>query len=210
MLRHSFFSLTALLILSSQALAQDDKQAALLAKGQATATAVCAACHGSDGVSISAANPSLAGMPATYIVSQLKAFKSDMRNNAVMKGFAATLSDDDMKAVGAYFADQKPRILGYKDKALAAEGQAIYRAGVASRQIPACAGCHSPTGAGMAQYARLGGQYSEYTIAQLTAYKTGARGANPKDTNGNVMAAIAGRLTDREIKALAEYVQGLK
>jgi cytochrome c553 len=210
MLRPAILSLVLAFSVQAQNTAAE-KQAALAQKGQAIATAVCSACHGSDGVSLQAANPSLAGMPAAYIVEQLQHFKSDVRVNPVMKGFAAGMAKEDMQAVGEYFSRQKPRIVGYKDKALALEGQALYRAGDAKRGIPACSGCHSPTGAGMAsKYPRLGGQHADYTAVQLTAFKTGTRGAHAKDEDGKIMTAIASRLSEREIKALAEYTQGLK
>jgi cytochrome c553 len=183
------------------------------AKGQALA-GVCAGCHGADGHSTVPAQPSLAGMPWQYTARQLRHYKTGQRDNAIMKGFAANLSDADMKALGVYFAAQKPRSIGARDIALAKTAERLYRAGDATRSIPACAGCHSPSGAGIAaQYPRLGGQHAEYTLAQLTAFKTGARGKASKEDahpNGKMMMTIASRLTDAEIKALAEYTSGLK
>jgi cytochrome c553 len=183
------------------------------AKGQALA-GVCAGCHGADGYSTAPSQPSLAGMSWQYTARQLKHFKTGQRDNAIMKGFAANLSDADMKALGVYYAAQKPRSVGAKDLALAKTAETLYRAGDATRSIPACAGCHSPSGAGIpAQYPRIGGQHAEYALAQLTAYKTGTRGkATKEDANasGKIMMTIAGKLTDAEIKALAEYTSGLK
>jgi cytochrome c553 len=209
-LRHA--SLVASFILAQGAFAQADKSPDY-AKGQALA-GVCAGCHGIDGNSTVPTQPNLAGMSAQYITKQLAHFKSGQRDNGIMKGFAATLSDTDMKALGVYFAAQKVRTVGTKDEKLAKSAERLYRAGDATRAVPACAGCHSPTGAGIpAQYPRIGGQHAEYIAASLTGYKTGTRGvASKTDTNatGKIMATIAARLTDAEIKALAEYASGLK
>ena len=183
-----------------------------LAKGQALA-GVCAGCHGVDGVSPVPTQPNLAGMSWQYIAKQLKYFKSGQRDNAIMKGFATTLSDADMKSLGVYFSSMKGRPIGTKDEKLAKTAEKLYRAGDATRGIPACAGCHSPTGAGIpALYPRVGGQHAEYTVAQLTSFRAGTRGmASKEDSNptGKMMMAIAGKLTEAEIKALAEYAAGL-
>lgn len=214
MSRFSSFSRTAAVLLaaaSTFAFAQANPDPNY-AKGQALA-GVCAGCHGADGHSTVPTQPSLAGMSWQYIARQLKHYKTGQRDNAIMKGFAANLSDADMKALGVYFAAQKPRSVGTKDMALAKTAERLYRAGDASRNIPACAGCHSPTGAGIpAQYPRIGGQHAEYTLAQLNAFKAGTRGGATKEDanpNGKMMMAIAQRLTDAEIKALAEYTAGL-
>lgn len=194
------------------AFAQADKNPDI-AKGQALA-GVCAGCHGVDGVSPVPTQPNLAGMPWQYIAKQLRHFKSGQRDNAIMKGFAANLSDADMKALGTYFSSMKGRPIGTKDEKLAKTAEKLFRAGDANRGLPACAGCHSPTGAGIpALYPRIGGQHAEYTLAQLTAFRSGARGGASKEdanANGKLMMAIAGKLTDGEVKALAEYAAGLK
>ena len=198
-------------ICSTVAHAQTDKNPDW-AKGQALA-GVCAGCHGVDGVSPVPTQPNLAGMSWQYIAKQLKYFKSGQRDNAIMKGFATTLSDADMKALGVYFSSMKGRPIGTKDEKLAKTAERLYRAGDATRGIPACAGCHSPTGAGIpALYPRLGGQHAEYTVAQLTSFRAGIRGtATKEDSNptGKMMMTIAGKLTEAEIKALAEYTAGL-
>ena len=198
--------------LSIAAFAQADKDPEYT-KGQALA-GVCAGCHGVDGVSPVPTQPNLAGMSWQYIAKQLRHFKSGQRDNAIMKGFATTLSDADMKSLGVYFSAQKGRPIGTKDEKLAKSAERLYRAGDATRGIPACAGCHSPSGAGIpAQYPRVGGQHAEYTLAQLTAFKGGVRGgATKEDTNANgkIMMTIASRLTEGEMKALAEYTSGLK
>ena len=204
--------LIALLIASSSAFAQADKSPEYT-KGQALA-GVCAGCHGVDGNSLVPTQPNLASMSWQYIARQLAHFKSGQRDNAIMKGFAANLSAEDMKALGVYFAAQKARTVGTKDEKLAKSAEKLYRAGDATRGIAACAGCHSPTGAGIpAQYPRIGGQHAEYVVAQLTAYKAGTRGVATKSDNnasGKIMMTIASKLTDAEIKAVAEYAAGLK
>ena len=178
-----------------------------LAKGQAAAI-TCAACHGGDGNSAIAINPSLAGQHPEYITKQLMNFKSGERNNAIMKGMVAMLAtDEDMKNVAAFYAAQKPRPGIARDQALVDAGQKIYRGGDIATGIPACAGCHSPTGAGIpAQYPRLAGQMKEYTYAQLRAFKAGERA----NDNAAMMRTIAGRLSDKQMEALAEYVSGLQ
>lgn len=175
-----------------------------LAKGEASYAAVCAACHGADGNSALAANPKLAQQHPEYLVKQLAEFKSGKRANAIMGGLAAALSEQDMVNISAWLKTKKAAMGAAKDKNLVQLGERIYRAGIADRQIPACAGCHSPNGAGIpAQYPRLSGQHAEYTAAQLTAFRDGVRLNNP------VMSQVAAKLNDREIKAVADYVAGL-
>jgi cytochrome c553 len=176
-----------------------------LVKGEASFTAVCAACHGADGNSGTPVNPKLSQQHPEYLVKQLQEFKAGKRKNAIMQGFAAALSDDDMRNI-AYWATSKKAKPGFaKDKELVVLGEKIYRGGVADRQIAACAGCHSPTGAGIpAQYPRLAGQHAEYTAAQLTSFRDGVR------MNSIQMNQVAAKLNDREIRALADYVAGLR
>ena len=176
-----------------------------LAKGQATATAVCGACHTSDGSRGSPANPILQGQHPEYLTKQLIEFKSGKRDNAIMKGMAATLSESDMKNVSAYYASKQPKPGFAKDKQLVALGEKIYRGGIADRSIPACSGCHSPSGAGNpSQNPRLAGQHGDYTAAQLTAFRDGVR------KNSAQMSGVAAKLNDREIKALADYIAGMQ
>ena len=176
-----------------------------LAKGETTYGAVCAACHGADGNSGTPANPKLAQQHPEYLVKQLQEFKSDKRNNAIMKGFASTLSDDDMKNISYWLTSKKAKPGFAKEKDLVAMGERIYRGGIADRQIPACAGCHSPNGAGIpSQYPRLGGQHAEYSSAQLVSFRDGVR------KNSLQMNQIAAKLNDREIKAVSDYIAGLR
>ncbi|MDO8441275.1 MAG: c-type cytochrome [Polaromonas sp.] len=176
-----------------------------LVKGEATYTAVCIACHAADGNSGTPVNPKLAQQHPEYLIKQLQEFKSGKRNNPVMKGFASALSDDDMKNIAYWVAAKKVKPGFAKDKELVALGERIYRGGISDRQVPACAGCHNPTGAGIpAQYPRLGGQHAEYTAAQLTSFRDGVR------QNSLQMNQVAAKLNDREIRAVADYIAGLR
>jgi cytochrome c553 len=176
-----------------------------LAKGEASFTAACAACHGADGNSGVPVNPKLSQQHPEYLVKQLQEFKSGKRANAIMSGFASTLSDDDMKNI-AYWVASKPSKPGFaKDKELVLLGEKIYRGGISDRQVPACAGCHSPNGAGIpSQYPRLGGQHADYAVAQLTGFRDGTR------KNNLQMTQVAAKMNDREIKAVSDYIAGLR
>jgi len=184
-----------------------------LERAQKTASEVCLACHGPSGNSVVPANPSLAGQPAEYISLQLAHFKAGVRVNPIMQGIASTLQPEDMTALGIYYSQQKPKPQSAKDATLVAAGQKIFRGGDSANGTPACSACHLPTGAGIAKnYPRVGGQHADYTYAQLKAFKSGERGADKggKDANGMIMATIAQRLTDEQMKALAEYMSGLR
>lgn len=183
-----------------------------LAKAQQLVNTRCAACHGTDGNSVASANPSLAAQHAEYISLQLSHYKDGIRSNAVMASMVGDLTPEDMKALGAYFAQQKPKSAAAKDASLIAAGQKLYRGGNASTGVPACAACHTPTGVGIpARYPRLSGQYADYTLAQLQAFKSGQRGMDKegKDVNGWVMAQIAARMSEPEMRAVADYAAGL-
>lgn len=176
-----------------------------LAKGEASFGAVCAACHGADGNSGTPAYPKLSQQHPEYLVKQLQEFKSDKRANAVMKGFASALSDADMKNIAYWVTTKKAKPGFAKEKELVTLGERIYRGGIAERQVPACAGCHSPNGAGIpSQYPRLSGQHADYAIAQLTAFRDGGR------KNSAQMTQVAAKMNDREIKAVADYIAGLR
>ena len=176
-----------------------------LTQGSARFTAVCAACHGADGNSAVPVNPKLAQQHPEYLVKQLQEFKAGKRTSPVMQGFAAQLTDADMKNVAYWAGSQKAKPGFAKDKDLVTLGERIYRGGIADRQVAACAGCHSPNGAGVpAQYPRLSGQHADYTAVQLTAFRDGGRKNSPQ------MAQIAAKLNDREIRAVADYIAGLR
>ncbi len=182
------------------------------AKGQQIAAQVCAACHTPDGNSVIPTNPKLAGQGADYLYKQLTNFKSVAgkpaeRINAIMNAMVGTLSDADMKNVAAYFASQQQKGEAAKNPQSIELGKKLYRAGNAAKGLAACAGCHGPAGAGMpAQYPRIGGQFADYTEAQLKAFRAGER-AN--DANGS-MRTMALKMTDGEIKAVADYIAGLR
>ena len=182
------------------------------AKAQQIVTQVCAACHGTDGNSITPVNPVLAGQHPEYLLKQLMNFKSQggkpaERANAIMGGMAAPLSAQDMSNLAAYFAGQKPKPRAARDPELAKLGQSIYRGGILAKGMAACASCHSPNGAGIpAQFPRLAGQHAEYVAAQLKAFRSGERANDPN----SMMHMIATKLSDKEISAVAEYIAGLR
>jgi cytochrome c553 len=175
-----------------------------LERGKQIATTVCAACHGADGKSVASANPHLAGQDGGYIAAQLAAFKSGARPSPIMQGMAAGLTPEDMLSVGAYFETQKPVAAMARDKALAMRGQQVWRAGVKGAGVAPCAGCHGAAGHGMgAQFPRLAGQYPELSLGWLKAYASGSR-PHP------VMGLIAARLSENDMKAVSEYISGLR
>jgi len=181
-----------------------------IAKGQAIAQSVCAACHAVDGNSIGNTFPKLAGQHEAYLATELHDFKvapgatAAQRPSAVMAAFAAALSDDDIRNVSAYFASQTYKPSAAKNKNSIELGRSIYRGGIDERGVPACAGCHSPNGAGIpVEYPRIAGQFAEYSEAQLAAFRSGAR-------KNAAMSVVAGRMSDDEIRAVADYVAGLR
>lgn len=185
----------------------------------ATKAAACAACHGLDGNSADPQYPKLAGQHENYIARQLSLYKSGGRQNAIMLGFASTLSAQDMRDIGAYFASQKV-VPGIADDSLVASGpnqgrkfyqvgERLFRAGKPEQGIPACQACHGPTGAGIpGPYPSIGGQHSAYTATQLTAFRGGAVWGADKQANA-VMSGVAANLSDEEIQGLATYIEGL-
>lgn len=175
--------------------------------GQAK-SATCMACHGMDGNSPNPEWPSLAGQHSSYILKQLKHFKAGERQNALMSPMAMILADQDMEDLAAYFTSQTPRPTGETEPSKLERGQAIYRAGIASKGVPSCAGCHGPSGRGIpgAAFPMIGGQHAVYAAIQLRSYKAGARATDPN----SMMRTIASRLTDEEIDAVASYLQGLR
>ena len=175
-----------------------------VARGKQIASTVCVACHGADGNSVVPTNPVLAGQNADYIAAQLAAFKSGARPSPIMQGMASPLTPEDMRSLGAWFESQKPTGHFAHDKALAERGQQIWRGGIAGIDVPACAGCHGAAGAGIpSQFPRLAGQYADLSLGWLKAFATGAR-PNP------VMGPIASKLSENDMKALAEYISGLR
>jgi len=176
-----------------------------LAAGEAKAKTVCSACHAVDGTRGAPGFPILQGQHQEYLAKQLTEFKSGARKNAVMTGMAAPLTPEDIQNVAAFYASKKAPTGASKNKDMVAAGEKIYRGGIAKKQVAACAGCHSPNGAGMpVQYPRLAGQHADYIKAQLTAFRQGDR------ANSAQMTAIAANLSDKEIEALSDYIAGLR
>ena len=196
--------LAAMVAWAGQGTAQD--------KAQGIAAQMCAACHAADGNGTAAANPKIAGQFPEYLHKQLADFRAQggkkaVRESAIMASMVANLSEADMKSLAAFYAGQALRPSAATDKGLAALGQKIWRGGIAARGVPACAGCHGPAGAGVPkQYPRLAGQFAEYAAAQLKLFREGGR---TNDPNG-MMRGVATRLSDGEIRAVAEYVAGLR
>jgi cytochrome c553 len=212
----SNIAMFAALALSNQLLAETAPEAGKTkgdaAKGQQIATQVCAACHNADGNSSIPANPSLAGQHAEYITKQLNDFKPKEgkraeRENAIMSAMVAPLSQEDMQNLGIYYSRQTPKAGVAQDKALAEQGEKIYRGGNLETGVPACASCHSPNGIGIPpNYPRIAGQHSDYLAAQLRAFRTEERTRDPN----NVMHMIASRMSEREIQAVSQFMSGLR
>lgn len=217
MIRSSFvsiFSVAAFTLVSAAVASEGSKPAAYpgdAAKGQEIATTVCVACHGADGNSPSSANPKIAGQHAAYLLKQMKNFKANAegkaeRVNAIMNGMIAPYTEEQMKDLAAYFSAQKQNGGEMKNRDALALGQKLWRAGDAGKGLPACAACHGPAGAGLpAQYPRLAGQFAEYTEAQLKAFRVSERANDPN----SMMQMVAVRMTDAEIRAVADYIAGL-
>ena len=174
-----------------------------LAKGKASFV-TCAACHGANGNSAIAANPSLAEQHPEYLVKQLKEFKAGVRKNAIMNGMAAPLSEQDMRNIAYWVTTQKMTPGSATNKDTIALGEKIWRGGIANRGVPACAACHSPNGAGIPiRFPRLAGQHAAYVEQQLKDFRDGVR------TNDKVMPEVVNGMNDAQIKAVADFVQGL-
>ena len=212
MIRTTAFAVLIAVALPSAFAAEETKAAPDLAKAKQIAETVCIACHGADGNSPTSANPILAGQGAAYLFKQLSEFKATdgkpaLRNNPTMAGMTAALSVDDMKGLALYFSQQKRKPASATDEKLVAAGKNLWRKGDFEKGIAACAGCHGPAGAGVpAQYPRLAGQYAEYTDLQLKNFRSEERSNDPE----KMMRSIADKLSDKQIKALADYVAGLR
>ncbi len=183
-----------------------------LAQAKQIAETVCAGCHMADGNSQLPANPKLAGQHADYLYKQLREFKSvdgkkPVRENAIMGAMVAALDDADMRALAQHFSSSTLQPEAAKNLDTIDQGQKIWRAGIPSKGVPACAACHGPAGAGLpAQYPRLSGQFAEYSEAQLKAFRDGVRANDPN----RMMRMIAIKMTDPEMKAVSDYAAGLR
>ncbi len=199
--------ITALLLNMSVSVAFAETSAPTPGKNAAekTVQTVCAACHGADGNSAIVLNPKLAGQHPEYLLKQLINFKEGKRANAVMAGMVANLTPDDMKGLAAYFAGQKQTLAKAKSNGAKSLGEKIYRGGIAATNVPACASCHGANGAGIPkQFPRLAGQHADYALAQLRSFRLGER------ANAPMMMTIATKMTDAEMQAVADYMQGLR
>ncbi|MBC3951599.1 c-type cytochrome [Pseudomonas folii] len=176
------------------------------AAGQ-TKTAVCSACHGPDGNSLVPNFPKLAGQGQRYTLKQLHEIRDGKRVVLEMTGLLTSLNEQDLNDIAAFYASQKGSV-GAADEKLVARGEALFRGGKLSEGMPACTGCHSPNGVGNAPagFPHLGGQHADYIKKQLVAFREGER-TNDGDTM--VMRAIAAKLSNKDIEALSQYIQGL-
>ena len=202
--------LSSLLLVSSGLMAQE--QAPDLAKAKQTAESVCVACHSADGNSLLPENPKLAGQHEDYLYKQMREFKgwdgaAPVRENAIMGAMVAGLEDEDMRGLAKYFASFELQPESSKNLETMELGQKIWRGGIASKGVPACAACHGPAGAGLpAQYPRLSGQFADYSAAQLKAFRDGGRANDPN----RMMRMIALKMTDAEMNAVSDYAAGLR
>lgn len=201
-------AVTSLLVLSAIAANSDaTKTTAAVEKNpvEKTVQTVCAACHGVDGNSAISINPKLAAQSPEYLLKQLSNFKDGKRANAVMTGMVANLSDDEMKGLAAHYASQKINLAKAKSNGVGSLGEKIYRGGIAATGVPACASCHGANGAGIPkQFPRLAAQHTDYTLAQMRTFRTGER------ANAPMMTVIAAKMTDAEMQAVSDYIQGLR
>lgn len=173
-------------------------------------SAMCTACHGADGNSVTPIWPKLAGQHEQYTSRQLSLFKNGSRKATVMGGMVAGLSTQDMDNLGAYYASQKSS-LGSADENLVAVGKALYQGGRADMKIPACMACHGMAGKGnpLSGYPIVAGQHAAYSEQRLKDFRSGDTAGGDDDANGKIMASVAKHLTDEEIKAVSSYMQGL-
>ena len=200
--RHLAWTLSGVMLTLS---VEASAEALAIKAAEQTANNVCAACHAPDGNSVITLNPKLAGQHPEYLEKQLIEFKSGKRANAVMSGMASMLTEEEMKGLATYFATKKLTLGQAATNGKGSLGEKIYRGGIASTNVPACAGCHSPNGAGLPkQFPRLGGQHADYTLAQLKIFRTGER------ANAPMMMAIAAKMSEAEMAAVADYIQGLR
>lgn len=192
-------------LMVSSVIVAEENQTVNTSVVEQTATTVCAACHGADGNSAISVNPKLAGQHSEYLYKQLNDFKASKRANAVMGGMVANLSPEDMEGLAAYFAAQTPTLAKAKSNGIGSLGEKIYRGGIAATKVPACAACHGATGQGLPKrFPRLSGQHADYTVQQLKIFRTGER------ANAPMMQVISTKMTEEEMQAVADYIQGLR
>jgi cytochrome c553 len=206
MIKHLNTMVLTLLSLSAlPAFSADDTSPAETNGAEKTVQTVCAACHGVDGNSAISLNPKLAGQLPEYLLKQLTNFKEGKRANAVMAGMVANLTPEDMKNLANYYSAQKVTLAKAKSNGNGSLGEKIYRGGIAASGVPACASCHGVNGAGIPkQFPRLAAQHADYTLTQMKAFRTGER------ANAPMMMTISAKMTDAEMQAVSDYMQGLR
>jgi cytochrome c553 len=198
-------ALCASLLFVSSVFAAEKTPAPVKSAAEKTVQTVCAACHGADGNSVIALNPKLAGQHPEYLLKQLNEFKAGKRANPVMGPMTANLSADELKDLANYFAAQKIALGKAKSNGAGSLGEKIYRGGIAATAVPACASCHGANGAGIPKrFPRLAGQHADYSLAQMRAFRLGER------ANAPMMLMIAQKMTDAEMQAVSDYMQGLR
>jgi cytochrome c553 len=192
-------------LMVSSTIVAEEKQVLITDAVEQTAKTVCAACHGADGNSAISINPKLAGQHPEYLYKQLTEFKAGKRANAVMSGMVTNLSPEDMQGLAAYFASQTPTLAKAKENGVGSLGEKIYRGGIAATAVPACAACHGAKGEGLPKrFPSLSAQHADYTVQQLKTFRTGER------ANAPMMQVIATKMTEAEMQAVADYIQGLR
>lgn len=200
----TFFA-TTLVVHAAEVVHTEDQKAPNMAAAEKTAKTVCAACHGADGNGVIALNPKLAGQHPDYLTKQLHDFKAGKRANSVMLGMVANLSDEEISGLASYFAVQTPTLGKAKSNGKGSLGEKIYRGGIAATNVPACAACHGANGEGLPKrFPRISGQHAGYTAQQLKIFRTTER------ANAPMMQVIATKMTDAEMQAVADYIQGLR
>lgn len=197
------FIISSLMV--SSAVVAEEKQTLITDAVEQTAKTVCAACHGADGNSAISLNPKLAGQHPEYLYKQLSDFKEGRRANAVMSGMVANLSAEEMQGLAAYYASQSLKLAKAKSNGAGSLGEKIYRGGIAGAKVPACAACHGANGEGMPKrFPGLSAQHADYTVQQLKTFRTGER------ANAPMMQVISTKMTEAEMQAVADYIQGLR
>jgi cytochrome c553 len=169
------------------------------------AATVCSACHGADGNSVIPMFPKIAGLDETYIIKQLKEFKGGQRKSDVMAPVVANLKVEDLAPLAALYSGQKSKLREVQDAKLAELGKNVYLEGNEDTGVPACVGCHQPEAVGHGVYPRLAGQHPDYLIQQMKNFSTGDR----SNDASRLMRVVAKRMTEQEMKAVAEYISGL-
>lgn len=168
--------------------------------------ALCTGCHNEDGNSTAPEFPKIAGLDAAYITKQIYDFKKDKRVSEIMGPMANQIPDKDIPMLAAYFSKQKRTTGTVENVKLAAQGQQIYDDGIISSAVPACSGCHGEKGEGTDKFPRLAGQHTTYLITQMNNFKNAVRNNDAR----KVMRAVTSRMTEQEMKAVAEYITSMK